>query len=1089
MANPNSPQRSAASASNSGGAGPASVPAQPLVLQLPAPHPLQERMNRREWKTWRQQWEDYAQVSRIGEQSKKYQAAVLRGCIGPTGLEVYSGLPFVGAGDRDDTVKILELLEGYYIGKTNVIYERYKFHSRNQKDGESTTTYIGELRRLAHSCDFENITPDQLIRDRIVCGVRDDGLRKKLLQSDNLSLDGCVSTCRASELAGAQASSMTEELRSTRSEVESDIKYVANRKRWVDRRPQKSAEPGWSRCEFCGGHHRRGPGQCPAYGQRCRYCKRMNHFESQCRLRNNWQSFKQERPVQIVSTEDYAEAEQTNMMQIEENESVTADILMVRTRRGGGSEESTRSSGYPNKLFKSLVVQGKLVRFQVDTGATCDILRLEDVTDKAMINPTTQRLRLYDGTLVTPVGQICTRTENPNTGQMYDCDFIVVKDASTSLIGARTSLAMGLIRVDYESIAKTDIMAEPAKCSLTKEAILERYSDVFAERVGCLEGKLHLERDQSVTPVQMPVRKVPLAMQELLQAELRDMEDRGIIASVDVPTDWVSSMVVEQKKNGKLRVCLDPRPLNKALKRAHYPMPVIDDLLPSLAKARVFSVCDLRSGFWHISLDEESSFLTTFATPFGRYRWLRMPFGIAPAPEIFQNRLEAALSGLVGVKAIVDDLLVFGEGETVEKAIEQHNARLLELLERCREKGIQLQPEKFRFQAQEVKYCGHVFTQEGLKPDPDKISAIVSMTRPIDKQEMRRYLGMVNYLARFLPRLSDMAEPLRGLMKEGVMFILDERAEAAFQCIQKALVATPVLRFFNPSLDTVIQCDASSTGLGVALLQEGQPVAFASRVLTQSEQNYAQIEKELLAIVFGLTRFRQYVYGRAVIIDSDHKPLQALYSKPLALVPKRLQRMFLYLQDFDYQIRYRRGVDMHLADTLSRAPIGASTQRSKEELELAECLLLVEENSVIRESAIPEFSFEEVVRETETDAALQLLVKTVQEGWPESSRTLPIEVSPYFPFREEIVWMKGVLWKGNRCVIPKNMRQKILKRLHAAHSGVESCLKLAREYVFWPGITAQVKEHVRRCQTCAMTGPSLPKLGRQKMRRRDHGKL
>ena len=411
----------------------------------------------------------------------------------------------------------------------------------------------------------------------------------------------------------------------------------------------------------------------------------------------------------------------------------------------------------------------------------------------------------------------------------------------------------------------------------------------------------------------------------------------------------------------------------------------------------------------------------------------------------------------------------------LEKAIEQHNARLFELLERCREKGIQLQPEKFRFQAQEVKYCGHVFTQEGLKPDPDKISAIVSMTRPRDMQEMRRYLGMVNYLARFLPRLSDMAEPLRGLMKEGVMFILDERAEAAFQCIQKARVATPALRFFNPSLDTVIQCDVSSTGRGVALLQEGQPVAFASRVLTQSERNYAQIEKELLAIVFGLTRFRQYVYGRAVTIDSDHKPLQALYSKPLALVPKCVKRMFLYLQDFDYQIRHWRGVDMHLADTLSRAPIGASTQRSKEELELAECLLLVEENSVIRESAKPEFSFEEVVRETEADAALQLLVKTAQEGWSESSRTLPIEVSPYFPFREEIVWMKGVLWKGNWCVIPKNMRQKILKRLHAAHSGVESCLKLAREYVFWPGITAQVKENVQWCQTCAMTGPSLPK--------------
>ena len=154
---------------------------------------------------------------------------------------------------------------------------------------------------------------------------------------------------------------------------------------------------------------------------------------------------------------------------------------------------------------------------------------------------------------------------------------------------------MGLIRVDYESVAKTDILGETAGCPLTKEAILERYSDVFAERVGCLEGKLHLERGQSVTPVQMPVRKVPLAMQELLQAQLRDTEDRGIIACVHVPTNWVSSMVAEQKKNGKLRVCLDPRPLNKTLKRAHYPKPGIDDLLPSLAKARIFSVCDLRS--------------------------------------------------------------------------------------------------------------------------------------------------------------------------------------------------------------------------------------------------------------------------------------------------------------------------------------------------------------------------------------------------------------------------------------------------------------------------------------------------------------
>ena len=458
-----------------------------------------------------------------------------------------------------------------------------------------------------------------------------------------------------------------------------------------------------------------------------------------------------------------------------------------------------------------------------------------------------------------------------------------------------------------------------------------------------------------------------------------------------------------------------------------------------------------------------------------------MPFGISPAPEIFQSRLEAALSGLGGVKAIVslDDLLVYGEGETMEQAVEQHNARLLALLQQCREKGIRLQPEKFRFQVQEVKYCGHIFTSGGLKPDPEKIRAITSIARPETKQEVRRYIGMVNYLARFLPRRRTVGSgrTLRTLMKDGVMFMWNERTQKAFQLIQEALVASPVLRFFNPSRETVLQCDASSSGLGAALLQDGQPVAFASRVLSESERNYAQIEKELLAIVFGFMRFRQYVYGRKVTVDSDHKPLQSLYCKPLNLVPKRLQRMFLYLQDYDYSISYRRGAEMHLADALSRAPVSETMdmQQSSEEADLAECLLLVEDTSIVQPDVLPELCFEEVIKATAVDPTLQALVRTVQEGWPESSKDVTQEVSPYFSLRDEIVFMKGVLWKGDRCIIPKSMRRKILKMIHAARSGIEACLKLAREYVYWPGITAQVKEHVKACEACAATGPSLAK--------------
>lgn len=204
-----------------------------------------------------------------------------------------------------------------------------------------------------------------------------------------------------------------------------------------------------------------------------------------------------------------------------------------------------------------------------------------------------------------------------------------------------------------------------------------------------LEKKLHLEIDGTVEPVRQPVRRIPVAMKPKLKEELARLQKIGVIKPVDTPTDWVSSLVVIKKPNGKLRVCIDPKPLNKALKRSHYPLLVIDDLLPDLSKAKVFSVCDVKNGFWHVELDEASSYLTTFGTRFGRYRWLKLPFGISPAPEYFQHRLDQAIEGLPGVRTVADDILITGEGDTLQDAIKDHDKKLLALLARCRDKAQQ----------------------------------------------------------------------------------------------------------------------------------------------------------------------------------------------------------------------------------------------------------------------------------------------------------------------------------------------------------------------------------------------------------------
>ena len=258
--------------------------------------------------------------------------------------------------------------------------------------------------------------------------------------------------------------------------------------------------------------------------------------------------------------------------------------------------------------------------------------------------------------------------------------------------------------------------------------------------------------------------------------------------------------------------------------------------------------------------------------------------------------------GINGVSIIQDDCLVEGFGNNSDQAINNHNQNLRAYLQRCRERNIKINLDKCKFLTEEVTYMGHTLTNTGLKPDEEKIRAIIEFPAPHDLHNLRRFIGMVNYLSKFDHTLTTKCEPLNRLTRKDQIFQWAEVQQRAFEDIKKAIANTPILAYYDLEKPVTIQTDMSDVGVGAVLLQNGKPVSYASKVWNDYEKNYAPIEKEMRVVVFGLHKFSDYCYGRHVTIESDHKPLEAISNKPLSDVPKRLLRMVLSIQKFDYKI-------------------------------------------------------------------------------------------------------------------------------------------------------------------------------------------
>ena len=271
---------------------------------------------------------------------------------------------------------------------------------------------------------------------------------------------------------------------------------------------------------------------------------------------------------------------------------------------------------------------------------------------------------------------------------------------------------------------------------------------------------------------------------------------------------------------------------------------------------------------------------------------------------------------------IADDFLVVGYGENMEMGIQDHDRNLRAFLDRYEQRNLHLNVDTIQLRVTEVSFIGHTATANRLKPDPGKIEAILKMPVPVDAAGVRRLLGMIQYLEKFMPNLSQLTSPLRKLTRTDVEWSWGEEQDKAFERIKQVAASAPLLKYYSVEDDVTLQCDASQNGLGAALLQHGQPVAYASRALLSAETRYAQIEEELLAILSAYKKFHLcvYIYARNnVTIQSDHKPLENIFQKPLNNAPARLQRMLLRLQKYDIRVKYAPGKELYVANTLSRA--------------------------------------------------------------------------------------------------------------------------------------------------------------------------
>lgn len=524
----------------------------------------------------------------------------------------------------------------------------------------------------------------------------------------------------------------------------------------------------------------------------------------------------------------------------------------------------------------------------------------------------------------------------------------------------------------------------------------------------------HTIHTKDELPVYSKSYRYPFCHREEVQRQIIQMLDQGIIRHSNSP--WSSPIWIVPKKTDasgikKWRLVIDYRKLNQKTTDDRYPIPNITDILDKLGRCQYFSTLDLASGFHQIQVHKKDIPKTAFSVEGGHYEFVRMPFGLKNAPATFQRVMDNVLREHIGVRCLVymDDIIIYST------SLQEHLVNLKKVLETLRKYNFKIQLDKCEFLQKEVAFLGHVVTPEGVKPNPDKISAIQNWPLPKDETELRGFLGVVGYYRKFIKDLAKIAKPLTQTLRKGEKIEHTNEFVSTFNRLKNILTSSHVLQYADYDKRFILTTDASNFALGAVLSQgpigRDRPIAFASRTLTKTEENYSAIEKELLAIDWACKYFRPYLFGRKFTLFTDHKPLT--YALNLKTPNDRLIRMKLRLEDFDYEIQYKPGKQNVVADGLSRIV--------HQEVHL-------NEQDTSSSSSSDEESDDETVHSADSDAGQ--LIKMTEK--------------PINSFRNQIVIQKGDANEERYESVFPGINRRTLTR---ATFGVPAAVRIFRDYM------------------------------------------
>ena len=995
--------------------------------------------------------------------------------IGLKGLQIYNSWTLSGSDNNIETV--WSKFEKHFQPHSNIWLARLHLQRIKQRPEEPVDNFVARVKLQTQKCGTQDTREfNERVIETLISGVKYDIVQRDLLAKPNtLSLDEAIGMCRNYEVAADQLMELKDVQQNSANQISKEVDAIGAHKQFTPHR----------KCDYCGRSHPRG-GTCPAFGTTCSNCGRRNHWAMVCRSRSQESQEHQQQPQrQQYNQHQQQPQRQQSTQQQQQPWRRTRHELPSNSPRNVHTvhedpyfDEDNPSGIHMNNICIDTVSRDEAttdIRVQlpdrpmvratmevkVDTGAQGNVLPMrafrvmcpdrmdsnQKVKVSALAPCTNTILTAYNGTQIPIYGMLTVNCRKNSTTPWSPHQFYVAETPGPIILGLPSCQSLGLVTLHCAMNVK-----QPVPVTNT-EQLMKIYPTSF-DTLGQFKSDYHIVVKPDAQPVVHAPRKCPIQMRDEIKRTLDDMEKLGVIRKVTEPTPWVSSLTYPRKSNGELRICLDPKDLNKNIMRTYHKTPTIEEITHKFHGSTVFSKLDAKNGYWSITLDRESQLLTTFNTPFARYCFTRMPFGLVMSQDVFQQRMDIILEQCPGTIGIADDVVVHGKNES------EHDANLHRLMQVAVKEGLVFNSKKCDIRAEKIKFFGTIYDRNGAHPDPAKVKAINELPSPSTVSELQHVLGIVTYLSPFIQNLASHTSCLRELLKTDVEFKWTASHEAAFQTLKTVICNETSLAYFDPNADTTIQVDASGKGIGVAMFQHGKPIMYASKSLSDTEQRYACIEREMLAVCYGCTRFHTYIYGKRFTVETDHRPLTMIHLKNLTAAPPRLQRMLLRLQQYDVTIKYVPGKDLTIPDALSRLP---STNTQHIELD---CSVHFVQFSIDR--------LNNLKSATNNDPTMCELRHTIKQGWPEKRRSVKPPLRHYWSMRDLLSVEDDLVLMSERIVIPPSMQQSILENIHAGHQGVTKSQLLAKSVVYWPALNRNIEQFVQSCETCQNALPSQP---------------